>query len=415
MTVKSIHIKNFKSIVDLSLDLGDINVFIGENGSGKSNILEALAFGSAAAADKLDNEFLVSRGIRVTDVRFMRSAFGDGLHEPIAIDFIANTDQRISFQISADLATPYPRWEATRNNAHLTPLLGDQDTPAPPAEEQFEHSHRFELLRAHLGRLGKAITESRASTQRENASLKQDYISTLDELLRIAERASATEAALFLGFVIFSPENTALRTFEREGQITPLGIHGEGLLKLLRVLATEDPSAWEQLRENLRLLDWFAAIELDHEVSALQQSIKLRDRFLSDALPAFDQRSANEGFLYLLFFFALVLSNRTPHFFAIENIDTSLNPKACSELMTRLATLSIERKKQVLITTHNPSLLDGLNLHDDRQRLFVVSRNRDGHTIVRRIHAPQPVGNELPIRLSEAFTRGLLGGLPRNF
>jgi AAA15 family ATPase/GTPase len=42
--ITRVHIKNFKSIVDLSLDLAPINVFIGENGSGKSNILEAMAF-----------------------------------------------------------------------------------------------------------------------------------------------------------------------------------------------------------------------------------------------------------------------------------------------------------------------------------------------------------------------------------
>jgi predicted ATPase len=134
-----------------------------------------------------------------------------------------------------------------------------------------------------------------------------------------------------------------------------------------------------------------------------------------DSIPAFDQRSANEGFLYLLFFFALVISKTTPPFFAIENVDTSLNPKACSELMRRLAALAADRKKQILFTTHNPTLLDGLNLHDDEQRLFVVSRNRDGHTSARRIMPPTPVGDELPIRLSEAFTRGLLGGIPQNF
>ena len=37
-------------------------------------------------------------------------------------------------------------------------------------------------------------------------------------------------------FLIYSPENTALRTFEKEGQIQPLGINGEGLLKLLKVV-----------------------------------------------------------------------------------------------------------------------------------------------------------------------------------
>ena len=165
----------------------------------------------------------------------------------------------------------------------------------------------------------------------------------------------------------------------------------------------------------MSLLDWLADIEIDEEKATLDQSVRLRDRFILAAIPSFDQRSANEGFLYLLFFFALVLSKSTPQRFAIENVDTALNPKACSELMRRFAMLAIEREKQVLFTTHNPSLLDGLDLHDDNQRLFVVSRNRDGHTTARRILPPQPVGDELPIRLSEAFTRGLLGGIPQNF
>src|SRR5438105_4333950 len=73
--ISEIQIDNFKSVEDLRLPLGRTTVLIGENGSGKSNILEAIAFLGAAAADKLDNEFLVSRGIRVTDPVLMRSAF----------------------------------------------------------------------------------------------------------------------------------------------------------------------------------------------------------------------------------------------------------------------------------------------------------------------------------------------------
>ena len=36
-------IKNFKSIIDLTIELGRVNVFIGANGMGKSNVLEAIA------------------------------------------------------------------------------------------------------------------------------------------------------------------------------------------------------------------------------------------------------------------------------------------------------------------------------------------------------------------------------------
>ena len=73
--ISEIRIRNFKSIHDLTLKPGRVTVLIGENGSGKSNILEGIGFAAAAAADKLDGEFLFNRGIRVTEPKWMMSAF----------------------------------------------------------------------------------------------------------------------------------------------------------------------------------------------------------------------------------------------------------------------------------------------------------------------------------------------------
>src|ERR1700761_6878731 len=76
--IRSVKIAYIKSVRELNLELGRVTVLIGANGSGKSNILEAIGIASAVAADKLDNEFLVSRGIRVSDSpRMMISAFPD--------------------------------------------------------------------------------------------------------------------------------------------------------------------------------------------------------------------------------------------------------------------------------------------------------------------------------------------------
>ena len=53
--INKIRIRNFKSIVDLTLDLGRVNVIIGANGCGKTNILEAITFASMAGQRREDN------------------------------------------------------------------------------------------------------------------------------------------------------------------------------------------------------------------------------------------------------------------------------------------------------------------------------------------------------------------------
>ena len=140
----------------------------------------------------------------------------------------------------------------------------------------------------------------------------------------------------------------------------------------------------------------------------------MRDRYLAEGA-LFDQRSANEGFLYLLFYFTLLISPHTPRFFAIDNVDASLNPKLCQKMMREFIELTAAKGKQVILTTHNPALLDGLDLSDDEQRLFVIDRGPDGETRAHRVAAPKPLDGDAPVPLSLAFTRGYLGGLPESF
>nr|HPH20929.1 AAA family ATPase [Haliscomenobacter sp.] len=63
--LKEITIKNFKSIANDTIELGRVNVFIGENGCGKSNILEAVGFASTGIENRVGNENLISKGVRV--------------------------------------------------------------------------------------------------------------------------------------------------------------------------------------------------------------------------------------------------------------------------------------------------------------------------------------------------------------
>lgn len=398
--IREVQIKNFKSIQDLKLELGRVNVLIGENGCGKSNILEAIAFASAASQHKLDNEFLASRGIRVTEPRFMRAGFA-GTQAPGTIDIVLQGDGergnvRFECSLEADETAAYTRWVDRRQRQ-----ISLRD---------FEASLR--LLEQGQG---EPLPAAAAPAGPEYQALPEHRLKILNEYMRPLLSAQAASMELHLeNFLIYSPENSALRVFLAEGQILPLGIRGEGLFAHLKALSTVDKERVGMIMNGLTLIDWFERFELPEGLAPGERSLRIRDRYLSeDAL--FDQRSANEGFLLLLFYFTLFLSPDTPRFFAVDNIDASLNPKLCRALLQVLVIFAEGYDRQVILTTHNPAILDGLNLHDEEQRLQVVYRGKDGSTRVRRVHAPKPLDGDPPVNLSEAFMRGYIGGLPKNF
>ncbi|HSN98605.1 MAG TPA: AAA family ATPase, partial [Candidatus Nanopelagicales bacterium] len=68
-------VKSFKSLVEAEVAIARINVFIGANGSGKSNLLEALGVLGAAAAGRIDDSTLKERGVRPGVVNLYHSSF----------------------------------------------------------------------------------------------------------------------------------------------------------------------------------------------------------------------------------------------------------------------------------------------------------------------------------------------------
>ena len=387
--LKEVRIENYKSIQKLKLELGRVTVLIGENGCGKSNILEAIALASAAADDKLDNEFLASRGIRVTEPQLMRSAFKIyNLDKEIKIDLTGNDQQQFSFVLQND-NSPYSQWVSQN-------FLGDTET--------------------FLKNAVKTIIQKYGGEDKLRSILEEETELSEQQLSRFKKDIELFIPILYLHkFLIYSPENQALRTLEKEGQIQPLGMNGEGLFKLLKVLSSDNEEQLNEIKKKLQLIDWFQDFEAPPDLSNIQNSLQIKDRYLDPDLAYFDQKSSNEGFLFLLFYFALFISDITPKFFAIDNIDASLNPRLCRRLMQELVELAKKHDKQVIFTTHNPAVLDGLDLDDDEQRLFVIYRNQLGHTKARRILKPEPLEGQEPVKLSEAFLRGYIGGLPKNF
>ena len=424
--LKKVVIRNYKSIENLEIPLGRVNVFIGENGAGKSNILEAIALAGAAKARKLDNEFLVSRGIRVTHPSLMTSALIESsFEESINVSFETTGEEPLSLEIFASDA-PYVKWESKVRRGgvefDMTAILKSfEETLRLLEKNEMVKKNRYRAVSSKehkknpLGRL------DQAKSSRLNYLIKnpEEAIKNLELYLKSIEstkgRNGGSKFDCLSDFFIFSPENSSLRIFEKEGQIQPLGVNGEGLLKFLSVLIDSKDEALDQIKSALHLLDWFDDFDISKNDDGNFKQMEIVDRFIRVDKKYFDQKCANEGFLYITFYCALFTSKITPKFFAVDNIDASLNPKLCADLMVKLVELAKANDKQILLTTHNPAILDGLNLDDEEQRLFAVERDIDGQTTIERVNKRYSALGEDPERLSEAFLRGMLGGLPRRF
>ena len=382
--ISNLSIKNFKSVVDVNLPLGRFNLLIGANGCGKSNILEGIAMGAAASSDKLDYEYFANRGIRDVEPRFMLPAFEDMDSNAICISVLDQANNPAIFDIRYNKELKPARWENTIK--YFTEVSG-------------------KVTGVDVSEFGELYLQLQ---ERLNSKFPLFRLSAKDN--KLVMMSANTELEQFL---IYSLEESKLRNADNSNRTYPLGRHGEGLFAYLKELSQKPESIniFNEIKENLKVLDWFDDMEIPYGQLSMEYNLKLKDSYLAETINTFDQRSTNEGFLFLLFYLTLVISDETPHFFAIENIDTAFNPKLCREVTRRLIELARKHDKQIIATTHNAAVLDGMDLYEDDVRLHVVRRTIDGYTKTNRVI----LKDEMTMSLSEAWVKGFIGGLPDNF
>lgn len=438
--IKSIRLSNYKSIVDLNLDLGRFNVLIGENGCGKSNILEGIALASAASENKLDFEYFQNRGIRVTEPNLMFSAFDNSENKKILIRCLDEDKFPSAYILQYDSTSKPPKWKNAGDvlddiNSirlidsllRLSNLNEDKVLKKFPELTSLKdeikifkdifNNEVFEQFIAIISKRGKPSNDLEKDNEVPDG-LAENIFTILEKCpkLYLFAKKYFIENPILANYLIFAPEESVLRKFT-EYRTYPLGIRGEGLFKYLKEIAQSEDKDYatkffQELNENLHVLDWFDSINVPQNQMSNDYTLQIKDQYINETIQYFDHNSTNEGFLFLLFYLTLFISEDTPKFFAIDNLEASFNPKMCREITRRLIELSKKYDKQVIITTHNPAILDGLDIEDEDERLFVVRRNIDGHTKANRIEYKSDNRN---IPLSEAWMKGYLGGLPNNF
>ncbi|MCC3377591.1 AAA family ATPase [Cohnella sp. REN36] len=230
---------------------------------------------------------------------------------------------------------------------------------------------------------------------------------------------------VFKDYCIFTPNTTTLRGIQLDPfQREPVGLLGGRLSDAVNELINleEETFGTLDLEDLFDLLHWVNQVEvgkptkemLSSSVPVTAKTIRFTDRFMREGRNELTAYDASEGSLYVLFLLSLVMHKASPPMFAIDNFDQALNPRLARAVTTKFCEQAIKNNKICFVTTHNPLVLDGLDLNDDRIRLFSVDRNSKGHTQINRINITDDLlakgkeGNSL----SRLWTSGWLGGVP---
>lgn len=402
MRLTRLTIHSFKSLEFVDVELGDINVFIGANGSGKSNLLEALGLSSAAASGQVDDQALLRRGVRPgVPASYVSSFKGMTSPEPLKITTTFSSDEgTVEHEVSRTAA----------GSADLETSVYTEDTVFASADGQRRyHGGRVTLLP------GAPLRISEARAENGGANMPEVVRDVKDSLYN---------------YGIFAPTTPTLRgTVSDFTQREPVGLAGGQLAVAVRDLLKPRKRKFGtlDLDELLTLLDWVEQIAVvppsraivSPSVPTLSEVIRFTDRWMADDRNLLSAYDASEGALYVLFALVLALHPKSPRLFAIEHLDQNMHPRLARATVRMFCNLLLKAqpRRQALLTTHNPLVLDGLDLRNDRIRLLTVGRNATGATRIDRVQ----VGPEMlkaiegGLALSNLWIMGRLGGAPDLF
>jgi predicted ATPase len=387
-----IKINGFKSIRQHDLiEFGRVNLFIGGNGVGKSNVLEALGVLGACFGPDITKNELQKKGVRLSVPTLFKSAFK---HTELRTNFDlkAEFDNEVNYDVSISASTT-----SDELNFFSEHLLSNN------IKVFGRSNHGFSVNGSIDKRLIKDIKKTRGLWDRF-----QDIATLPIE--------QENELSLMAKFAIYSPQTAFLRGTDIEvNPVRPLGLNGGGLayaaetvLTLLNKYAKTDPTQHALFKEVVKLVwkpgwtDQFGVMPIDSSVVSSQvktqeKALYFRDRYMNTKRNSLSAYDSSEGTLYLLFIAVLLLHPDSPKIFALDNIDNALNPSVTKLLLETIINTVCDGKyrsanlgpEQVFLTSHNPTSLDAFDIFDDEQRIFVVARDKDGNTKVNRLQPPK--------------------------
>ncbi len=354
--IKKLKIKNYKSLKNVELELDKFNVLIGPNASGKSNLLDCLAFISEIAKGDIDGS-LRGRG------GYERVVFG-GEKENIelSLDFILGTEPSKYFIFISKVGIDEEKLtikDVGVIDRHLNDINKRLDT----------------------GELEKVTAGTWVSAIYYHAPKTREYLNSWRSYNFITSEMRRTYPA---------KRNLILEK------------NGGNLAQVLLSLHNERPKTFDKIEDMLKQ----AIPQIDELLTPLTEGsetyVAMREKGFDSP---FNYFQVSDGTLKLLAYITAIASEEA-NVVCFEEPENFIHPR----LFELLVEVLKKSDKQILLSTHSPYLVDWVEPED-----VIIVEKKDNETVTSRIKDGDKLKErlaELGLALGEYWYGGGLGGNP---
>jgi AAA15 family ATPase/GTPase len=359
--LKRIRIQNFKSLQDVTLDLQQVNLFIGPNNSGKSNVLKAItSFGMNAVFAK--------------DIYKKRS-------DSITIETIYEYDnQAVYFD---EFMSPV---SAVKVYLEIFQSMNDTN-PIPIKNNIIKEYVKYGL-----------------SDKYSEAQEGSDVFKDISEFVKVP---------------IFKVEPSRVVYPSDYKKEEDLKNDGSNLLLFIQNLYSEHPFKFEKFEKDFTsVTDEFARIRLP-----ATDDKKMQLMLFDKEGAGYTLDSVSEGVVYFLMLLCLFYQPNPPQLLLLEEPEKGIHPRRIKEIINFIFRLADEKGVQIIMTSHSPIVLD--EFADIPESVFIFDKNEQGATQIQNlqrdvIEPEQKRREELGLEpvdyldaLGESWKIGFLGGVPK--
>jgi predicted ATPase len=405
--VQRLILRNFRSFKEVDMELRPLNIVVGANASGKTNLVQAFRFLRDIARHGLENAVALQGG-----AEYLTNLNSPGAREcHIEIVFTPHLTLR---RVSKERLLPNVKVDEVRHSLTIRAIR--KTNSAKIVREQLEV--RYIVSEADTANLiitregGMARMEVSSPTLLDILSPKRPFLAARRRF-EIEQHVSLMQLAPLLSRLppFFYEESIAIYDFSPKlaKQAVPIASHltlsedGANLPLIVQQIL-RSPHERERLLRLLRMVLPYIKQLLVTTPFGQHVSLQIQETY-------FDRRTLPAALLsdgtveMVALIVAMFFSPFNPQLLIFEEPDRNLHPGVMSALMALFHEAS--ENTQILITTHNPALVRQAEVSD----LLLIERDSEGNSVLKRPADSQSVRIflEEQLGLDYLLTQNLLG------